>query len=369
MKSIFITLLTLSFTGIVTAQSPLTGLPSGGNTRAIVAEQVGLTDVTIEYGRPAVKDRVGKIWGGVVHAGFIDQGFGSSKSAPWRAGANENTTISFSNDVKIEGQPVPAGKYGLFIAYDPELCTLILSRNHDSWGSYYYDPKEDLLRVKVKPVKLPSMVERLRFDFLDQDDSAATIGLAWENLMVPFRVTSNYTNDQLAVFRNELRGEKGFHWSGWQQAAQWALQHETNLEEALLWADSASGPVFGGNTVFATQATKAGILKKLGRDGEADTLMKKAMPLAGMQELHGYGRSLVMQKKAKEAMTVFQLNYKKNPGEFTSKVGMARGYAATGDYKNALKFARLALPQAPDPQNKQGVETMISKLEKGQDIN
>ena len=78
------------------------------------------------------------------------EGFGSSKSAPWRAGANENTTIEFSTDVKIEGKSLPAGKYGFFVAYDPAEPTLIFSKNSSSWGSYYYDEREDALRVKVK---------------------------------------------------------------------------------------------------------------------------------------------------------------------------------------------------------------------------
>jgi hypothetical protein len=369
MKSILITLTLTSWCLWLSAQAPLTELPSGKNPKAIVSEQVGLTEITIHYSRPAVRGREGKIWGGPVHVGFADQGFGSSKAAPWRAGANENTTISFSNDVVIEGQSVPAGTYGFFVAYDPGESTVILSRNHASWGSYYYDPKEDVIRAKVKPIKLTTPVERLRFDFIDQNDSAATIGLAWENLMVPFRVQTQYTSDQIAMFRNELRSHKGFHWSAWQQAAQWALQHNTNLEEALLWADTAAGPVFGGNTVFATHATKAGILRQLGRDAEADAIMKTSLALAGMQDLHVYGRELIARKKSKEAMEVFQLNHRKNPNEFTTKVGLARGYSAMGDYKNAIKYAQLALPQAPDPLNKQGVTAMIENLKKSEDVN
>ena len=369
MKSLLLTLTITTLCVRLSAQAPLTELPSGKNPKAVVSEQVGLTEVTIHFSRPAVRGREGKIWGGPVHTGFADQGFGSSKAAPWRAGANENTTISFSNDVIIEGQPVPAGTYGFFIAYEPNESTIILSHNNASWGSYYYDPKEDVLRAKVKPVKLNTPVERLRFDFTDQNDSAATVALAWDNLMIPFRVQTHYTRDQVAMFRNELRSHKGFHWSAWQQAAQWALQHNANLEEALLWADTASGPVFGGNTVFMTHTTKAGILRKLGRDAEADAIMKGSLALAGMQDLHIYGRELISQKKPKEAMEVFQLNHRKNPDQYTTRVGLARGYSANGDYKNALKYAQLALPQAPDPLNKQGVTAMIEKLKKSEDVN
>src|SRR6476661_9185497 len=114
------------------AQITLTQLPSGGNKKAMVGERVGITDITIHYDRPGVKGREGKIWGELIPVGYIDPGFGSSKSSPWRAGANENTTIEFSNDVTIEGQPIKAGRYGFFIAYDPNESTLIFSKNATS---------------------------------------------------------------------------------------------------------------------------------------------------------------------------------------------------------------------------------------------
>jgi tetratricopeptide (TPR) repeat protein len=368
MKRIVFTLLTFFITCFSFSQITLTQLPSGGNKKAFVGERVGLTDITIHYDRPGVKGREGKIWGELVHKGFIDQGFGNSKSAPWRAGSNENTTIEFSNDVKIEGQPLKKGKYGFFIAYDSIESTLIFSNNSSSWGSYYYNDKEDALRVKVKPVKMNSSVEWLRYEFMNQTENTATIALVWEKLTIPFKVETNYIQDQVASFQNELRTQRGFYWLPWDQAAQWALQRNTNLEQALEWSDSATGPSFGGSNMFQPKATKAQILQKLGREQEATAIMKEALPLANMQEMHGYGRSLLAQKKAKEALEVFQMNYKKNPDQFTTLVGMTRGYSANADYKNALKFAELALPLAPAGQ-KRSVETMVEKLKKGQDVN
>ena len=368
MKQFLLTLLIGFITAGSFAQITLTQLPSGGNKKAFVGERVGLTDITIHYDRPAVKGREGKIWGQLVHKGFIDQGFGNSKAAPWRAGANENTTIDFSNDVTIEGQPLKKGKYGFFIAYDSIESTLIFSNNSTSWGSYYYNDKEDALRVKVKPVKINNSVEWLRYEFINQTENAATIALVWEKLMIPFKLETNYIKDQMASFQNDLRSQRGFYWLPWDQAAQWALQHNANLEQALQWADSASGPAFGGSNLFQPKATKAQILQKLGRTEEADAIMKAALPLANMQEIHGYGRSLLAQKKLKEALEVFQMNHTKNPNQFTTLVGLTRGYSANADYKNALKYAELALPMAPAGQ-KRSVETMIEKLKKSQDVN
>lgn len=371
-KKIFVSLsscllLLISYSSF--AQITLTQLPSGGNKKAWVGERVGLTDITIRYDRPAVKGREGKIWGSLVHTGFTDQGFGSAKAAPWRAGANENTTIEFSTDVKIEGQPLKAGKYGFFVAYDAAEPILIFSNNSTSWGSYYYDAKEDALRVKVKSVPLQNSVEWLKYEFSNETENSATISLQWEKLSIPFKVEVDYVKDQIASFQRELRTERGFHWLAWDQAAQWALQHNTNLEQALLWSDSATSRTFGGDRTFQTWATKAQILNKLGRSTEADAVMKQALPIAGMQDLHQYGRQLLQQKKTKEALDVFKMNYQKNPNQFTTLVGLTRGYSANGDYKNALKYAKQALPLAPDSNNKNFLEQGIKKLEEGKDIN
>src|ERR1041384_6093557 len=123
------------------AQAQITTPPAGGNKKASVSERIGITDVTIDYDRPAVNGREGKIWGEVVHYGFADLGYGTSKAAPWRAGANENTTIQFSTDVTVEGKALPEGKYGFFVAMGKEKATLVFSKFNTAWGSFYYDPK------------------------------------------------------------------------------------------------------------------------------------------------------------------------------------------------------------------------------------
>src|SRR5678810_583132 len=205
---VFIVCFQLVFDGVTLGQ--LTSLPRGGNKRASVSEEIGITDVIIHYSRPGVKKREGHIWGELIPAGFSQLGYGFKNPTPWRAGANENTTIEFTTDVKVEGHTLPAGKYGFFIAYDPSECTLIFSKNSTSWGNFFYDSTEDALRVKVKTMRSEKTVEWLKYEFMNQTENTATIGLQWEKLMIPFKIETDYMKDQLASFRNELRNSKGF---------------------------------------------------------------------------------------------------------------------------------------------------------------
>src|SRR6266487_701703 len=333
MKKLFVILISWMFAHLSFSQIILTSLPSGGNKKAYVSERIGITDVTIHYDRPGVKGREGKIWGQLIPVGYTDQGFGSSKAAPWRAGANENTTIEFSSDVKIEGQPLAAGKYAFFVAYDPNECTLIFSKNNSSWGSFFYNEKEDALRVKVKPMALDKSVEWLKYEFINQADSSATIALEWEKLMIPFKVEVDLINTQLETFRKELQTDKGFLWESWAQAAQWCVQNNTNLDQALLWSDTATSLNFGGDRSFRAWSTKAQVLEKLGKTAAADSIMQKAIPYAGVFELHQYGRQLIQQKRYKDALSIFKMNYDKNPNQFVTLMGLTRGYSANGDYK------------------------------------
>ena len=137
----------------------------------------------------------------------------------------------------------------------------------------------------------------------------------------------------------------------------------------MLWADSATSRGFGGDRVFGAWAINAQLLEKLGRGNEAAEVMKKAMAFGNMQDLHQYGRQLLQLKKTKEALEVFKQNHDKNPNQFTTLMGLVRGYSANADYKNALKFANMALPLAPDEPNKRNIATMISKLKEGKDVN
>lgn len=359
----------LLLAGRMASAQVLTTPADGGNKRASVSERIGLTEVSLTYDRPALKGRDGKIWGQLVHFGLADLGFGTSKAAPWRAGANENTVFSTTGDVKIEGKILPAGKYGLFMAVYADSVAVIFSKNSTSWGSYFYNPAEDALRVRVTPRKDQPLKERLQYEFSDETDNAAMVALLWERWRIPFRVEADVHGTVLASFRNELRNEKGFGWQAWSQAAQYSLQNNVNLEEGLAWAENAVSMPFFGTKNFTTLSTKAGLLSKLNRQAEADAAMKEALPVASMQELHAYGRSLMAQKRSAEALEVFKLNAQKNPNVFTTNMGLVRGYSAVGDFKNALKFAKAALPLAPDKNNRDNVTAMVEKLTAGKDVN
>lgn len=355
------------FSALASSSQSLTTQVGGGDRKASVSERIGITDVTIHYDRPGVKGREGKIWNTLVHVGYKDLGFGTSKAAPWRAGANENTTITFSTDVKIEGQPLKAGRYGFFVAMGNGDATLIFSNNSTSWGSFFYDPKEDALRVTVKTMPLNENVEWLKYEFMNETENGATIVLMWEKLKIPFKVNVDYVSTQMESFRRELRSDKGFKSDAWQQAAQFAADHNTNLDEALQWSNySISGSI--GQKNFSNLSTKAAILNKMGKGADADALMKQAIPMATMQELHQYGRSLIQQKRPKEAIEVFILNAQKNPNQVTTLIGLARGYSANGDFVNAIKNLQLAQALAQGGQKDQ-IDKMIVTLKDGKDIN
>lgn len=359
--------LPITLVGIASAQ--LTAIHPGGDKRASVSEQVGITEVTIRYNRPAVKNREEQIWGKLIPVGYTDPGFGTSKAAPWRAGANENTTIEFSTAVKVEGQSLPAGKYGFFVAYDPTECTLIFSKNSNSWGSFYYNPAEDVLRVKVKPVPTDKSVEWLKYEFTDEATASAVVRLQWEKLIIPFKIEVDVINTQIASFRDELRTEKGFSWVSWTQAALYCAQNNTNLEEALQWANTATSATFGGNERFSAWSTKATVLDSLGRSAEAAEAMKSAFQYGSVNDLYAYGRSLIWHKKAKAAFEIFKIDYDKYPNQYLSNTGMARAYSAMGDYKKALAFAEKADAQAPDKNNKDWMDGIIKTLQNGKDFN
>jgi tetratricopeptide (TPR) repeat protein len=357
------------------AAQTITLPPDGGNQRAEVVQQIGLVRASIEYSSPDVhgpngEDRRGKIWGGLVPYGVHDLGFNNAKG-PWRAGANENTVFTVSHDVTIEGQPLKAGRYGLHMLAGADQFTIIFSKNSTSWGSFSYKEAEDALRVTVKPEKAPYR-EWLTYDFIDRQPDRATVALQWEELRVPFTIAvPDMPGLYIENMRRELRNAQGFQSQGWQAAAQYCLQNNRNLEEALTWAENAISQPGIGQANFSTLSTKAQILDKMSKTTEAAAVMAQAMDHPSTQpfEIHQYGRRLLAAGKAKEALAAWQKNAQRFKDAWPVHVGLARGYSGIGDYKTALQHAEIALKQAPDALNRTSLEAAIVKLKQGQDMN
>src|SRR6185312_8127309 len=210
--------------------------PSGGNARAKITEEVGITDITISYSRPDVNGREGKIWGGLITYGFPTQSFITNKNtAPWRAGANENTTITFEHDVKVEGKDLKAGTYGLFLKLEKDApWTWIFSNQSTGWGSFQYDPKNDALRVDVKPEDA-AYTEFLTYGFDERRPESAIAFLQWEKKRIPFKIeVPNVTQLYVDQIRKDLLSWPGFNHQNWQTAAQFCADNKINLEEALV---------------------------------------------------------------------------------------------------------------------------------------
>jgi tetratricopeptide (TPR) repeat protein len=359
MKRHLATLLFLMLTGFAFSQS-ISIPPSGDNQKSSVTQWIGPVSVTITYSSPNVQgpggeDRKGHIWGELVHYGFIDQGYGTSKAAPWRAGANENTIITFSHDVKIAGKDLKAGTYGLFLDVEKEgPWNWIFSTNSSRWGSYYYDAKEDALRVATTPVDA-GYTEFLTYGFEDRLGSSAVAYLQWENKRVPFKIeVPNVNQIYVDLIRGELLGERqGFNYRAWMDAAQFCAQNKVNLDEALQWADIAISGQFVGREDFESLQTKAQVLIAMNRQAEADAIMDKAirLPSAAIPSIHQYGRALLNAGKNEKAMEVFKLNRQLHPDDkFTTYVGLARGFSAIGDKKNAIKNWEIAIKNIPENQ-------------------
>src|SRR5688572_8950152 len=366
MKEIFTASLLITLIAI-TAHSQIT-LPADDNKKASVSEDIGITTVKVDYSRPGVKGREGKIWGNLVHYGFADLHYGTSKAAPWRAGANENTTIEFSAEVLIEGKTLQAGKYGFFIAMGPEKATLVFSKFNTAWGSFYYDPKDDALRVEVPVQKLTESVERLKYEFGEQTDNSAVLSLQWEKVKIPFRIAVDLQKVQIESFRKEFNSGMFYrYWQNMHTAANYCLVNNINLEEGLSWADRSINTYFG-EANFLTLSTYAGLLEKFNRKKEADSLMQKALPMATPLQLVMYGSNLNKMKKHQEAFKIFKMNYDKNPKENYANLGMVMGYYFLENNKEAIKAAEKGKATSTEPGWKGYFDSLINDMNAGKEI-
>ncbi len=338
-----------------------------GSQMAKVSQRVGISDISIKYSRPSVNDR--EVWGKLVPYGMNNLGFGTAKESPWRAGANENTVIKFEDNVKIEGKDLAAGKYGLhMVIHEGDKATVLFSKNNNAWGSYFYNPDEDALKVDVNMKDAPH-TEQLTFTFDDVTANSATATLSWGKKKIPFKIEVDVTNVVLADIRGKLQDSPGFNRQTWEQAANFSLNNGGDLDEALGWINSTITGMFFSQKNFTNLSTKSQILAKQGKTSEAETLMDEAMEYATVFQIHGYGRQLIGQGQKEKAMEVFKMNAKKNKGQWPVDFGLARANSAMGNYKTALKHLKIAATRAPDQLNKDAIAGYLEKLKNGEDIN
>jgi hypothetical protein len=342
-------LLLTTLTGVSLGQSLVLDLPDQSQS-AQITQRIGITDITIRYHRPVVKDR--KVWGGLVPYGQV-----------WRAGANINTVISFSDPVTIEGQPLAAGTYGLHMIPNADEWTVIFSKNSTSWGSFTYDQAEDALRVNVKP-RAAEMHNALTYDFDDLQSESAVVVLEWEKVAVPFKVGVDVHSVVQASLKKQLRNLSQYTWMSWDDAANYLLAEKVAYHDSLKYANES----IKNEDRYDNEMTKSNVLKALNRKDDAEVATKRALELANPLQTHLYARQLQAEKKNDEAFAIFRENAKKHPNEWFVHTGLARIYSSQGKWDDATKEIKLAVTAAPDSQ-KTYLDSLMKRLEAKQDIN
>jgi tetratricopeptide (TPR) repeat protein len=328
----------------MTPAQPILPVPQP-SPRASVSQTIGITKVDVFYNRPAVKGR--KVWGELVPLGGV-----------WRAGANENTTISFSTAVRVGGATIAAGTYGLHMIPANGPWTIILSTNASSWGSYFYKQSEDALRFAVTPAP-EQFHEWLQFEFSAISDTGAVLSLLWENVRVPIALSFDTPALVLANARDSyLRGVAGFTWQGYNQAARYALQNGGDLTEALGWIDRSLQ--YGTN--FTNLQTKAAILEKRGDAAGAKTLRTRAMQVATETEINAHGYTLMGAGRIDEAIAMFESNVKAHPGSWNVYDSLGEALEKKGEVKAAIKNYEKALALAGDDENKKRLTATLTRL-------
>ncbi len=328
--------------------------------RASVSQQIGISEISIQYSRPAVNNR--EIWGKLVPYGMNNLGFGTATSSPWRAGADENTIIEFGNDVKIEGKDLAAGKYGLHMVIEENgKATIIFSKNHTAWGSYFYEPSEDALQVEVDTKTIPH-TEFLTYVFTDLSSTGATVALDWAKKQIPFKIEFDVSAIVLADIRQKLQGEAGFQRQNWEQAATFAMNNGGDLQEALGWINNAIEGQFFSSKTFNNMAVKAQILQKLGQKDEVLAMVPEMAAMANTNEMNSLGYMLVNMGENDLALKYFKINAKNNPANANVFDSLGEAYKIMGDRKNAIKNLKKSLSLNPPAGVKANSERLLAEL-------
>lgn len=339
-RSSFVALLLLLPSVVVMAQ-PQLHVPDL-SPKATVGQTIGITDIAITYHRPAVSAR--NIWGGLVPYDVI-----------WRAGANENTTISFSTPVKIEGQPIPAGEYSLFMIPSTGQWTVVINKFTGGWGTYSYDQSEDVARVKVTPAPA-DMQERLVYTFDEPSANSVVAALRWEKLRVPFKIEADTPNLVSASIKNELRSGKHWNAEAWAAAARWELR-QGNLDTALAYADSSINLGANANNLN----TKAAVLDKRGDKKAAADLRDQVRTLSpdGYEITKAY--QLAGAKKYDEAIQGLSTYAAAHPS-FRVYGPLGEIYAMKGDTAKSKEMFEKAMSLAKNQSERTEVQDYINSV-------
>ena len=332
------------------AQTVMLDLPRQSQ-HAIVTQRIGITDITVNYHRPLANGR--QVWGKLVPYGQV-----------WRAGANENTTVTFTDPVTIEGQPLDKGTYGLHMIPGESEWTVIFSKMSTAWGSFSYKQDEDALRVSVKP-QTAEFHDALTYDFDEVKPDSTVITLRWDKVAVPFKVAVKVNDIVEASVQRQIRGLNQYYWESWDDVANYYLASKTNLDEALKDEDKS----IQTEERYDNLMNKSLILEAMGHKEDATGFRNKALEKASALQLYFYGRQLQGQKKQDEAFAVYRSTAKKFPDYWTTHVGLARVYSGEGDFDKAVKEMQAALPGAPDQANKSNLENYVKRLQSKDDIN
>jgi hypothetical protein len=282
----------LSLAVPVSAQTFTTPRPS---PNAKVSQTVGITELSVSYSRPGVKGR--PIWGALVPYG-----------QPWRTGANEATQFICSDEITVEGQKLPAGTYALVTIPTTDQWTVAFSSQKEMWGAFAYDPKNDVLRVTVKPVAA-EFIERMQFTFDDPTADATTLNLRWEKLSVPLKITVDTNGRTLASARAAVAAAKADDWRTPYRAASWAFDAGVAPDDVSVWANAAAKVKDNFQTagLLARIAAKGGdtkgavaLMKKSIAFGKADTTVAKEQVASSEKLLAEWGASMTPAKGAKK---------------------------------------------------------------------
>jgi hypothetical protein len=275
-------------------QQPKVRLPQA-SPQATLNETVGVTDITIVYHRPSVRGRT--LWGDVTPEktaavlkatsylpqnspeGTLDGGQGTGKEFPmvpnghvWRAGANEATRFTVTDDVLVNGQPLKAGTYSLHMIPGKDEWTIIFNKTAEQWGSYSYDAKQDALRVKTKPEWTAESQEVLGYQIPAATANTARVVLRWEKIAVPFTVE---VPNQDALVRSKidaLVAASPDDWHATMEVAN-AYANEDKMEDALAWADRS----IKVKETFQNLRMKAMLLLNMNKKDEAIAVAERAL--------------------------------------------------------------------------------------------